>query len=393
MRAQALARCFLVSILCLAPSFAADSIEEALEEGQVDFDLRYRFEHVDDDAQARNANASTLRLRLGYRTGNHRGFFMRAGFQHTEAVGSERYNSLVNGMTQLPVVADPQTTELDEVFLGYTDVPKTTLGLGRQAIRLGNHRFVGDVGWRQNRQTFDGLTARSRDLRNWTFFVGHLEGRNTVTGGRVDIDSELLRVARKFPLGTLSAYAYLIELQDSPLASHGNLGLRFEGQQPLSKTIDLLFNGEYAEQTDHAGGAATIDAEYLLVEVGADFARVNARVGYEQLGGDGVYGFQTPLATLHAFNGWADKFLSTPAAGLVDSYIAATLRQGPYKATAVYHDFESDSGGADYGSELDLAVTRAFGKRYAVGLKFAGYDADGFSTDAEKWWISMSVKQ
>ena len=38
--------------------------------------------------------------------------------------------------------------------------------------------------------------------------------------------------------------------------------------------------------------------------------------GYEELGSDGgVAAFQTPLATLHAFNGWADLFLTTPGDG------------------------------------------------------------------------------
>ena len=33
---------------------------------------------------------------------------------------------------------------------------------------------------------------------------------------------------------------------------------------------------------------------------------------------------QTPLATLHAFNGWADMFLTTPANGLQDLYFRAS---------------------------------------------------------------------
>ncbi len=47
-------------------------------------------------------------------------------------------------------------------------------------------------------------------------------------------------------------------------------------------------------------------------------------VGYELLGSDdGVAAFQTPLATLHKFNGFADQFLVTPAGGLQDIYFYA----------------------------------------------------------------------
>ena len=42
------------------------------------------------------------------------------------------------------------------------------------------------------------------------------------------------------------------------------------------------------------------------------------KLGFERLEGNGTVALQTPLATLHAFNGWADKFLSTPANGLRD---------------------------------------------------------------------------
>ena len=41
--------------------------------------------------------------------------------------------------------------------------------------------------------------------------------------------------------------------------------------------------------------------------------------GYEVLGADdgaALTSFQTPLATLHKFQGWADKFLTTPPNGI-----------------------------------------------------------------------------
>ena len=121
------------------------------------------------------------------------------------------------------------------------------------------------------------------------------------------------------------------------------------------------------------------------------------KVGYEVLGSDNGRGsFQTPLATLHKFNGWADKFLGTPAGGLEDLYGSLSYKvgvDGPLKGMkfdAVYHDFSADIGG-DYGSEIDLQVSKKFGKNYYAGLKFAHYSADGFATDTQKIWFTLGA--
>ncbi len=119
--------------------------------------------------------------------------------------------------------------------------------------------------------------------------------------------------------------------------------------------------------------------------------RFTAKVGYERLEGDGVYGFQTPLATLHAFNGWTDKFLSTPASGIEDMYVSLATVVSSVNLMAVYHDFSADTGGADYGTELGLVASKTFKNMYSVSAKYAGYRADTFATDTHKLWISFGV--
>ena len=54
------------------------------------------------------------------------------------------------------------------------------------------------------------------------------------------------------------------------------------------------------------------------------FGPLGFKAGYEVLEGapTGGLAFVTPLATLHKFQGWADKFLATPASGIEDAYIA-----------------------------------------------------------------------
>ncbi len=120
--------------------------------------------------------------------------------------------------------------------------------------------------------------------------------------------------------------------------------------------------------------------------------------GYEVLGTDsndagaGSVGFKTPLATAHAFNGWADLFLATPAKGLRDVYAYGQVvlpAQVPLRA--VYHKFDADSGGGDYGYEIDLQALKKFGKHWTVLAKYAYYDGKDapVAVDVQKFWAQV----
>jgi hypothetical protein len=128
--------------------------------------------------------------------------------------------------------------------------------------------------------------------------------------------------------------------------------------------------------------------------VGASVAGFSLKAGYEELGSDdGVAAFQTPLATLHAFNGWADIFLTTPATGLRDYYAGVSGELPGTKgisAAVVYHEFDSDFGGIDYGSEWDASLGTKFGK-VGMLIKYANYNAKGLGVDTEKVWIQAAI--
>ena len=137
-------------------------------------------------------------------------------------------------------------------------------------------------------------------------------------------------------------------------------------------------------------------AEYLNAQLGLAASGFTLTAGYEELGSDGgIAAFQTPLATLHAFNGWADLFLTTPAHGLRDYYggISKTFAVAALpglKADIVYHEFDSDFGGIDYGSEWDASLGVKLGP-VALLAKYASYDASGFAVDTEKFWLQAEV--
>jgi hypothetical protein len=116
------------------------------------------------------------------------------------------------------------------------------------------------------------------------------------------------------------------------------------------------------------------------------------------LGGNGMRAFQTPTATLHAFQGWADKFLTTPGGGIEDLYVRldyTVAGLGPIdglKLTGVYHHFDAEQGSTHYGDEIDAQASYKFFDHYTVGLKFARYMADAFATGTTKVWVTLGVK-
>jgi hypothetical protein len=379
----------------------SDRITGALTGGKVSFDLRYRYERVDQDGDPRNAEASTARLRLGYTTGTYRGLSALAEFEGTWHVGADTYDSTANGRTDYPVVADPEDSELNQAYLAYQGPRSFVIKLGRQRIKLDNSRFIGNVGWRQNEQTFDAVTFVGKLTDKTRLTLAYLNNVNRIFGEHhpdssladLDVAVPLIHVSHEFPCGTLTGYAHFLEIEDAPATSHRNVGLRFTGRRELSDELDLLYAAEYADQSDYEDAPSSVDAEYQWLEVGVRFRKYTVQLGYEVLGGDGTYGFATPLATLHAFNGWTDKFLTTPADGLEDLYVLAARNVKRWKLAGVYHDFSADNGSADYGDELGFLATRKFKEHYGVGFKYATYGADDYVTDTDKLWVWLQAQR
>lgn len=183
-----LVRPFIVALVLqagLVSISAADTVKGALTGGKVDVDLRYRYEYVDQENFVLDAKASTLRLRLGYTTGLYYGLFVMAEFNGIWVVGSEQYNSTANGLTQYPVVADPEGDELNQGYLGYRPLDMMTFKLGRQRIKLDNDRWVGNVGWRQNEQVYDALLgSTSLGLEGLTARYGYLRKVHRIFGNQ-----------------------------------------------------------------------------------------------------------------------------------------------------------------------------------------------------------------
>jgi len=377
----------------------ADPITEAIKNGEASLSARYRYEFVDQDGIPNDAHASTLKTRLGYRTGKVSGFSGFLEAEHVAAIGSENFSSPTNNVANHPVVADPTETEINQAYLRYQGLADTDIKYGRQLFTLDNHRFVGHVGWRQNEQTFDAATVVNKSLADTTLTAGYIHNVNRLVseaaGPRGDdgMQSGIFNARYDgLSAGSLTAYSYLVDYDSLDAASTSSYGLRFTGGTDLSDSVKALYTLEYAQQSDYADNPNSVDADYYLLEGGASVSGVTFKLGQEMLGSDeGTASFQTPLATLHAMNGWTDKFLSTPDDGLVDTYASIGGKAGGVKVMAIHHQFESDTANQDYGTETGVLAAKPLNETYTLGFKAASYSADDFSVDTDKAWLWVSA--
>jgi len=396
-----------------------DPFWNALTGGKFDFSSRYRYEHVDDNAlqasgaSLKQADASTIRTTLGYTTGRLHGFGFRLMGQDVRDVFVDDYNDATgrpSAKTQYAVVADPEDTDLLEAYLSYKGtentnafVNGTTMKLGRQIITYRKapfHRFMGTVLWRQNWQNHDAFSFQNKSLPDTTINYAYSWNVNRVftdkaVGGKGEFDSDSHFVNLKydgFNYAKLEGYAYLLDFSNSLANSTETFGGRVHGAYPMADKWKLLYAGEYANQGDYGDNPADVDEDYYLGELGVKFtpgtgspiSSVVLKFDYEVLTGNGTNSFRTPLATGHAFQGWTDRFLTTPGDGIEDFYITSVIGIYGAKFIASYHMIESDNLGYDYGDELDLLLVKTFKDHYTFGAKIGIYDADTNATNAAR---------
>ncbi len=261
-------------------------------------------------------------------------------------------------------------------------------------VTFGNHRFVGNVGWRQNHQTFDVISLVNSSLDKTTFSYVYVDKVNRIFGDRKAMGSHLANVAIDTgKAGKLAIYAYLLDYDDDVALSTATYGISLTGKSAAGSG-NFLYDLEYAQQSDYGDNPLNVDADYYRAELGFGGKKLTGKVGYEVLEGSPGNGrFSTPLATLHKWNGWADKFLATPLNGLEDTWLGLHGKfDGGWKCGAIYHQFSANTGGDDYGDELDLVVTYAADWKQSFGIKTAFYSADTRATDTDKIWIWTSWK-
>ncbi|VVT19501.1 conserved hypothetical protein [Sphingomonas sp. EC-HK361] len=370
-------------------------------------DVRLRYGQVEQAGIADRAEAATARIRSGIRA--DAGHFQ--ALVETEATLAivERYDSNTNGLTRYPIVADPQNIELNRAQLRYRGGDYTAT-VGRQVIELADQRFVGSGAFRQNQRTFDAARAQWGDPKRLFTDVTYAWSDRTTNGidGRgarpqaIGGDNLFALAGLQTPVGTLTGFGYLVD-QDDPAVqgfrlSSQTYGVRLAGTRALGPNAAIAYAASWARQSDWHRNPLDFTADYWLVEATASLGIVSLTAGHEVLGADdgrALTSVQAPLSALFKFQGWADKFTTTPPDGVRDLYGTAGLawkRLGPFSGaglSATYHRFRSDRLDQRYGSEWDLLASVKRG-RTTVQARYARYRAEQFATDTDKLWLEVN---
>ena len=389
-----------------ATSYAGDvgtDIAQAFKDGKANVSFRYRYENVDQENFSDDANASTLRSRISFQTAAWQDLSLMLELDDIRSVGKQRYNSTRNGNTNLPTVLDPVATDLNVAALKYMGIANTEIVVGRQKISRGNERFVGPVGWRQNEQTFDAgsINYKFNDkLQAYYAYVGQV---NRVVGpdkGTPPADfngnTHLADLSYTFsPAAKLTAYGYFLDFDEAAALSSQTLGLRLAGDIKINDQWAVPYAAEWATQDDYQDNPNSYSADYYLAEAGLRWQKVTVKLSYEVLEGDTVanHQFQTPLATAHAFQGWADQFASTPTGGIEDMFVQVDFPLLGANIKVRYDDYQAETGSVDYGNELGIWATYPIGTNYSVAVKYAAFSADNESSyvDVDKFWLMLSA--
>lgn len=406
MRSYSFLRAALVpaaAIAAAAPANAAPpaaQVESKLKVTPI-LEARVRYETVDQDTI--DASALTVRTRAGAEA-KLGAFALLAEAEATVAAG-DSYNAFpfaLPGESQWrpahSVIADPENIELNRLQLQYR-TKRGAVTAGRQRINLDDQRWVGSVGWRQNEQTFDALRGEAKlgplsaDLtyavRQRTIFGADAGPRTAIRG-----DFIFAGVGSKIGAVEGKLFSYLLDFDEMPFSANSSqtYGGIIAAAVPLGPRTKLTLRGSYARQSDYAGNASDFAADYWSAEAGTTIAGFNLSGGWERLGADNGIAVQTPMATLHKFNGWADMFLTTPPAGLEDAFLTVGRKFDGVRllpglnASVTFHQFDSARGDAEYGSEWDASVGFKLGKAGLL-LKYADYEAESFGRDTRKLWL------
>lgn len=374
----------------------SETLSKAVSDGEHDVNLRYRLENVDQENTRKTATASTLKTRLTLKTAPINHWQAIIEVDDVSAIGNDNYDSLITDRSQFgnyAVIADPTGTDLNQALLAYNG-DNTHFAIGKQRIVHADQRFIGGVAWRQNEQTYDAATLdyKTDDFKLSYSYINRVHRIFDGDGDSIQAKyfsgkSHAFLASTGKLGGTLTLYAYLLDLPEAAALSSSTYGLSYQ----LKKDA-MAFYAAYAKQQDYADNTSNYSANYYKLDASYTLSGTSVGIGTEVLGSDaGNKAFATPLATLHKFQGWADTFLVTPSTGIVDNYLSVTSALGPVKLALIYHDFSADEGNADYGTEVDAVATLPIGKKAKLQFKYADYDADSFAVDTRKFWATVTV--
>lgn len=383
--------------LPLAPKLEPEPEPGQLRDGRIVLrvETRARYEFAEANESGLAGQALTIRVRPSLEFAVSPQLSVLGEVEAIASLLPDQRNGFLTGMGR-PGIADAETFELNRLQIVWATSERLSFALGRQRISLDDERFIGIVDFRQNQQTYDAITAawqlpnKALLQAGYIWRVGRILGPDQ-PGGVFDSESFYANLAVPVPIGQVSLYHYDLDLDDR-IGSRTRLrttGVNWRGRT-FTRDFGLFWDLAFARQNN--GSRAP---DYLRAGASIERGDLGILLRLERLGSDQGTAFQTPLATLHRFQGAVDLFLVTPALGVRDIEARATWRigsLGPVRATSFalqYNRFDPATGrgrlGQEWGGEIagTLAATR-------LSLAAAHYRADAFAADTTRVWITAS---
>ena len=388
---------------------SAEALDYSLNNHTLEFGARARVAQVDAD---NNGKAASLLFRLRAESNWSTQFSTLIEVDHVELGWKDQFSNGVH-FNGNPVIPDAAGTDLNQAFMRYSPSNTLQLTLGREAVNLGNQRFVGTNGFWQNEQTLDtagfkfefGIASNVlyRYVDNANRINGEEAGKNLSLTDSIFAANNGLRPApflgdhdhnthllfarfKEWDYSQVEAYYFDMDIIDAAALSNQTLGLRYEykGRWGILRT---KAHGELAlqERTEINNDAIL---QFYDVGVGIGYGNNEISINYQRLGESSGISFVMPLASLHDQNGWVDKFLLTPSTGLRDYTLHYIWRKNPIKIDARYHVFHSDNHDSALGEEFDIDIIFKFNRENSVLLRYADFDSsDAAFTDERRVFL------
>ena len=352
-------------------------------------DIRTRYEYRNQEGLD-SSNSVTARARLGLTLGEFNGFSAFGELEATTALVDDfdagPGNTTPNNPTKTQI-ADPENVELNRAWVQYKG-NGALAKFGRQRIIRNDAFFIGNVGWRQNEQTYDaGQIAYSDDNFSLSYAYSYRVQRifGDDAGGFVEQaegDFHFIDASFSTPIGKVGAYAYLIDVDNQPNVGRSNTygaftnlgGLYLEGAYQEGESALVGGGGDYDGFLGRAHYTLKTDSVGSFT-VGADWQQEN---------------FKTPFQTAHAHFGFADVFLGQQIGlnnaggnfdGIFDGYLKHSISGLPGGITAKthLHYFANEDLTTTYGYEVDVVLVKKFTDNLTGLVKGAFFFADNDS--------------
>lgn len=373
------------------------SISDSLLQFKGDIRGRYEFYEVD---PAEASHALTVRARLGLLFGDKSsGFSAYVEGEGTQAL-IEDFNSAGGSSPKTAgntTIADPNNSELNQAYAQYTS-DGFLARVGRQRMIRNGAAFIGNVGWRQNEQTFDAAQlAYKGDGFNvsYAYFdrVQRIFGKDA--GGALTAfegEGHIIDFDYAASFGKVGGYAYLLDIDNNPNVGESNTFGFFTDTNGIYAEI------AYQDGTSNLAGG-DYDALYGHLKYTTKVGGSTVMAGVEYLGEN----FKTPLATVHAYNGFADAFIGQRIGlnnkggnydGITDFYLGYVKGGLPGGLTfkGFLHYFMDGELDDVYGYEADAVLVKKFNNNLTGLLKASYFVGDDFYDDIKQLSVQLDYK-